>query len=118
MHKFVLLILAFVSQDEAFSWMQDERVENFRRTGVDRKAFEMILDRVKQSCSLLNIDARARDMLIEELVCLADIIYGNLHESAAIAFIFDDKEAFETMLVKAFYSALDRSAELKRLQVY
>jgi hypothetical protein len=45
-HKFVLLILAFVSQDEVFSWMQEERVENFRRTGIDRKAFEMILDRV------------------------------------------------------------------------
>jgi hypothetical protein len=32
--------------------------------------------------------------------------------------MFDDKEAFETKLVKEFYSALDCSAELKRLKVY
>ncbi len=36
-HKFVLLILAFVSQDEQFMWQQEERVENFRKTGIDRK---------------------------------------------------------------------------------
>jgi hypothetical protein len=67
----------------------------------------------------LNIDARASDMLAEELKCLADIIYGNsLESSGPIACMFDDKEAFETKLVKEFYSALDCSAELKRLKVY
>lgn len=121
MHKFVLLITAFVSQDEQFMWMQEERVENFRKTGIDRKAFNMILEHIREACDALQIDSRARDMLLEDLICLEDLIYGVRSmggSEGSIGEMFDERQAFETRLIKEFYTALDRNVELRKMNVY
>ena len=97
-------------------WMQEERVENFRKTGIDRKAFNMILEHIREACDALQIDSRARDMLLEDLICIEDLIYGvrdMVNSEGSIGEMFDERQAFETRLIKEFYTALDRNVELR-----
>jgi hypothetical protein len=38
-NKFTLLVVAFLSEDEEFTWMQEERVEAYKKSQIERRTF-------------------------------------------------------------------------------
>lgn len=57
-------------------------------------------------------------MLLEDLTCIEDQIYGLKNDNPSISAIFDEQQEFEKKLIKEFYTALDRNVELCKINAY
>jgi hypothetical protein len=38
-HKFSLLLMSFISQQEKYIWMQEERIESYKKSSIERRTF-------------------------------------------------------------------------------
>lgn len=57
--------------------MQEERIESYKKSGIERRTFQRIINLIQEACHSNNVNIQDTQMFIENLNEIEDLIYGN-----------------------------------------